>query len=91
VLSTTVAVPGSILTMTEFGPGTAATFRAVQDNVTENQVNIYLAKPPKFEKVPGYTLMPKVRNAPDLSAEAQLNIKVKDVLKAEEKELEGSR
>ena len=55
-----------------------ATFRAVQDADKENQVNIYLAKPLEYEKVSSYTLTLQVRNAPDLSAEAQLNIKVKD-------------
>ena len=55
-----------------------ATFRAVQDPNKENQVNIYLAKPLEFEKVSSYTLTLQVRNAPDLSAEAQLNIKVED-------------
>ena len=53
-----------------------ATFRAVQDPDKENQVNIYLAKPLEYEKVSSYTLTLRVRNAPDLAAEVQLNIKV---------------
>lgn len=43
-----------------------------------NQVNIYLDKALEYEKVSSYTLTLQVRNAPNLAAEAQLNIKVKD-------------
>ena len=56
----------------------AATFRAVPDSDEQNQVNIYLAKPLEFERVDTYTLTLQVRNNPDLVAEAQLTIKVKD-------------
>ena len=56
----------------------AFTFRAVPDPENQNQVNIYLAKPLEFEKVNSYTLTLQVRNNPDLVAEAQLNVKVKD-------------
>jgi len=56
----------------------AATFRAVPDDEVQNQVNIYLAKPLEYEKVNSYTLTLQVKNNPNLVAEAQLNIKVKD-------------
>jgi len=55
-----------------------ATFRAVPNEQNQRQVDIYQAKPLQFEKVNQYTLTIQVRNNPDLVAEAQLNIKVKD-------------
>ena len=47
------------------------------DNLKE--VKIFLAKTLVFENVNEYTLTLQVRNSPDLVAEAQLIIKVKDV------------
>ena len=55
-----------------------ATFRAVPNEKNQNQVDIYQAKQLQYEKVNSYTLTIQVRNNPDLVAEAQLNIKVKD-------------
>ena len=51
---------------------------ALQDPNKKTQVNIYLAKPLEFEKGQSYTLTSQVRNAPDHSDVAQLNIKVED-------------
>ena len=44
-----------------------------------NEVKIFLAKPLVYENVNEYTLTLQVRNSPDLVAEAQLIIKIKDV------------
>ena len=44
-----------------------------------NEVKIFLAKTLVYENVNEYTLTLQVRNSPDLVAEAQLIIKVKDV------------
>ena len=55
-----------------------ATFRAVVSPDNQNQVDIYQAKKLEYERVNSYTLTIQVRNNPDLVAEAQLNIKVKD-------------
>ena len=54
------------------------TFRAVPNQNNPRAVSIYLAKPLFYEKVNEYTLTLQVRNSPDLVAEAQLKIKVKD-------------
>ena len=49
----------------------------ITDNL--NEVKIFLAKTLVYENVNEYTLTLQVRNSPDLVAEAQLVIKVKDV------------
>ena len=49
----------------------------ISDNL--NEVKIFLAKTLVYENVNEYTLTLQVRNSPDLVAEAQLIIKVKDV------------
>ena len=49
----------------------------LSDNLKE--VKIFLAKTLVYENVNEYTLTLQVRNSPDLVAEAQLIIKVKDV------------
>ena len=49
----------------------------ITDNL--NEVKIFLAKTLVYENVNEYTLTLQVRNSPDLVAEAQLIIKVKDV------------
>ena len=55
-----------------------ATFRAVQDPVKQNLVKIFVTKPLVYEKVSSYMLTLQVRNALNLSAEAQLTIEVTD-------------
>ena len=54
------------------------TFRAKQDSVDPTSVNIYLVKALEYEKVNSYTLTLQVRNSPDLVAEAQLTVNIKD-------------
>ena len=49
----------------------------ITDNL--NEVKIFLAKTLVYENVNEYTLTLQIRNSPDLVAEAQLIIKVKDV------------
>jgi hypothetical protein len=54
------------------------TFRAVQNQDDPKAVSIYLAKALEYEKVGTYTLTLQVRNSPDLVAEAQLTVNIKD-------------